>query len=109
MSPNNHAAVIYCRASTDEQASNDSLGEHARKHLFKVVDVFTEGFSGAKPDRPGMNKLSGRARKGRYQHLIVADALLDAEGLSLPHKAVAKWHLLSGLSGADYDDDLPAA
>lgn len=75
-----NTAVIYCRVSKDEQATNYSLGEqerlcleYAQRHRFPVAEIYREDFSGAKPDRPEMDRLLDRARDGKYQHMIVAD------------------------------------
>ena len=64
---------IYTRVSTEEQAvhgvsliaQENALMEYAKKHDYKVVDVYSdEGLSATTLDRPGLQRLLEDVRQG---------------------------------------------
>lgn len=80
--PTGSFVLGYCRVSTDEQAEHGSsladqerqIRAYCEQHGLILDDVVTETFSGARPDRPGFDKLLARARRapGRYAWILVA-------------------------------------
>ena len=74
------AAAVYTRVSTEDQAQPDkaSLGQqrerceaYAKAQGWEVADVYEDaGVSGAKADRPALNRLLADARDGKFQVVI---------------------------------------
>ena len=71
---------IYTRVSTEEQAvhgvsliaQENALMEYAKKHDYKVVDVYSdEGLSATTLDRPGLQRLLEDVRQGRIDLILI--------------------------------------
>ncbi|NTW00768.1 MAG: recombinase family protein, partial [Oscillochloris sp.] len=72
------SAVIYARVSTDDQADNSSIESqiaacvrYAQQHDMKVTATLSDVMSGAKLDRPGLNKIRELIRIGSVDALVV--------------------------------------
>ena len=72
-------AAIYCRVSTDEQASKEDnsleiqesvLRIFCEKENFEVYDVYTDTRSGKSLDRIELNRLRNDASKDKFQILV---------------------------------------
>jgi site-specific DNA recombinase len=91
-------AIIYTRVSTEEQGDNYSLGSqddacrrYAEQHSFSVVAALQDMMSGAKLERPGLNKVRELLR------LRTADAVIvycsDRLTRSLAHSLLLREEL----------------
>jgi len=76
----NKRACLYARVSSDEQAKGYSLAtqlEACRKycegHGFEVVGEFSDEFTGASLDRPGLDRLRGLIATDRISEMVVYD------------------------------------
>lgn len=72
--------IIYCRVSTDGQKENYSLPEQEKMCLeraeergYKVVGIVKDECSGAKIERPGMDKVLDLAHAREFEVLLVSD------------------------------------
>jgi site-specific DNA recombinase len=103
----NERVVIYARVSTDEQAKDYSLPtqleacrKYADEHGVTVIKEFTDDYTGASLDRPGLNRLreyiaadsigmvivydiDRLARKSVYQMLIEEE--LNRQGIKVEY------------------------
>ena len=77
--PEKKKAAIYCRVSTDEQASKEdnsleiqeaTLRIFCEKEDFEVYDVYADTKSGKSIDRVELNRLREDASKNRFQILV---------------------------------------
>src|SRR5690349_4542758 len=57
-----HAAILYCRVSSDEQTrgyslptQEESCRRHCEDHGYSVVGVYQDAHSGTELNRPGLN------------------------------------------------------
>ena len=72
-------AVLYARVSTDEQAEHgfsldsqlDACRNYAGLHDLEFFDELTDGFSGAKLDRPGLDRARELVEHGQVDAFIV--------------------------------------
>lgn len=70
---------LYLRVSTREQAQKKTsieaqeraLREYAKIHDIKVVEVFVDGSSGTKIDRPEFQRMLSSARSGMFDVILV--------------------------------------
>jgi site-specific DNA recombinase len=73
-------AAIYSRVSTDEQTKGyslqtqvDACQAYAQDRRYAVVDVFSDDYTGAAIDRPGLNKLRDYMYSNSLDVVIVYD------------------------------------
>ena len=75
-------AAGYIRVSTSGQATEDKLSlenqenkiRHYCRDEFRLVEpIYEDRISGAKDDRPGLQKLLAAARRKEFQHVVVND------------------------------------
>lgn len=74
------AAAVYTRVSTEDQAQPDKFSlrqqrerceAYAKAQGWEVADVYEDaGVSGAKADRPALNRMLADARDGKFQVVI---------------------------------------
>ena len=87
-------AVIYTRVSTDEQASKgyslptqlEACRKYAQEKSLIIVGEFCDDFSGARLDRPQLDKLRELITQSRVDAVIVYD--LDRLSRSLVHQLI---------------------
>ena len=79
--------AIYARCSTQEQSvalQLEGLREYAEARGFEIVSEFTdEGVSGAKTQRPALDRLLADAHRRRFEGVLIWK--LDRLGRSLSH------------------------
>ena len=87
MAPANHRAALYARVSTLDQEPENQLHELRRyvraRSWPAAVEYVDKGVSGAKDNRPALNRLVADARRRRFDVLICWR--LDRLGRSLKH------------------------
>lgn len=73
-------AAIYSRVSTDEQAKGyslqtqlDACETYAKEHRYRVVAAFSDDYTGAALDRPGLNELRDYMSRNPLEVVIVYD------------------------------------
>jgi DNA invertase Pin-like site-specific DNA recombinase len=80
----------YARVSTEEQVKSGSLSQQIEQikkycelHGHELLEIFTDAGISALKQRPGMEKLMERARKGECEAVVVTK--LDRWGRSVKH------------------------
>jgi len=86
LAPEQSAAALYCRVSTDKQAVDlqlEELHRLAARRGWLIAGVYEDVISGASTRRPSLDRLLADAHAGRFR--LVAVWKLDRLGRSLIH------------------------